>query len=212
MKLRSKPADSNKRIVSRNKLGERGVAAVEFALIAPIMVLMLFGSTELTQAITIDRKVTIAASTIADLVTQGSTLDCTVLKNADAITREVFAPYDTQGDTAKITVASVALDGTTPKVEWSRTVDSGGNCVQDSAYPAGATVNVSGTDAGGNTVNLISSMLTADNAIIIGDVELKYESIGTKFIRQYYNMGERFFFRPRKSDKICYTGITTSGC
>lgn len=212
MKLRPNFINKNNKNGLLKKFDERGIAAVEFALIAPIMVLMLFGSTELTQAITIDRKVTIAASTIADLVTQGSTLDCTTLKNADAITREVFAPYDTQGDAAKVSVASVALVGTTPKVEWSRLVDSSGNCVEDSSYPAGATVNVAGTDSGGNTVNLISSMLTSDNAIIIGDVKLKYESIGTKFISQYYNMSERFFYRPRKSEKICYSGITTSGC
>ena len=46
----------------------RGVSAVEFALIAPIMVAMYLGAAELTQVLTLDRKVTSAANAVADLV------------------------------------------------------------------------------------------------------------------------------------------------
>lgn len=46
----------------------RGVAAIEFALIVPIMSAMFIGAVELSQVITVDRRVTQVASATADLV------------------------------------------------------------------------------------------------------------------------------------------------
>jgi len=46
----------------------RGVAAIEFALIVPILSAMFIGAVELSQAITVDRRVTQVASSTADLV------------------------------------------------------------------------------------------------------------------------------------------------
>ncbi len=50
-----------------------GIAAVEFALIVPIMLCMFIGTVELSQAITVDRRVTQVASTTADLVARQKT-------------------------------------------------------------------------------------------------------------------------------------------
>ncbi|WP_158541544.1 TadE/TadG family type IV pilus assembly protein [Pelagibacterium lacus] len=49
---------------------QAGIAAVEFALIAPLMLLTYLGATDLTQAIAIDRKLGQVASTVSDLVAQ----------------------------------------------------------------------------------------------------------------------------------------------
>ena len=46
---------------------KQGVAAIEFAFIVPIMFLMFVGAVELSQAITVDRRVTQVASSVADL-------------------------------------------------------------------------------------------------------------------------------------------------
>ena len=46
----------------------RGVAAIEFAMIVPIMSAMFIGAVEVSQAITVDRRVTQVASSTADLV------------------------------------------------------------------------------------------------------------------------------------------------
>ena len=48
----------------------RGVSAVEFALILPLMLTLYLGGNELTHALTIARKVTHATSSLGDLVTQ----------------------------------------------------------------------------------------------------------------------------------------------
>ena len=52
------------RRIARNN---SGVAAVEFAMIVPIMFLLFVGSVEFSQAITVDRRVTQVASSTADL-------------------------------------------------------------------------------------------------------------------------------------------------
>jgi TadE-like protein len=49
--------------------GENGIAAIEFAIVFPVMVLMYFGMLDLTSFITNNRRVMYAASITADLVT-----------------------------------------------------------------------------------------------------------------------------------------------
>ena len=47
---------------------DSGLAAVEFALILPILVVLWFGGVELTQALSVDRRLNNLASAIGDLV------------------------------------------------------------------------------------------------------------------------------------------------
>lgn len=199
------------------KNDKKGVAAVEFALIAPVMLLMLFGSVEVSQAVTIDRKVTQAASTVADLVAQYETLDCATLRSIMTISRSVFEPYPNQGALASINVASVALVGGTPKVEWSKMVNSSGTCTTSSALPIGMAVNVPGTDSNGNAINLATSLIntTAPNSaggVILGKVDLNYQSLGTSFLPSSLQMSEEYMLNPRRSAKVCFSGETTPGC
>lgn len=49
---------------------EAGIAAVEFALIIPVLLLAYLGATDLTQALAIDRKLSQVSATVSDLVAQ----------------------------------------------------------------------------------------------------------------------------------------------
>ena len=64
-------------IWTRFRKDRRGVAAVEFALIAPAMVLLYCGLVELCQAVIAERKANHVASAIGDLVTQAETVSTT---------------------------------------------------------------------------------------------------------------------------------------
>ena len=48
----------------------RGLAAVEFALIVPLMLVLFFGTLEFSSGVAVDRKVTLVARTLSDLTTQ----------------------------------------------------------------------------------------------------------------------------------------------
>ena len=52
--------------IAHYRRGSRGVAAIEFAMIVPIMSAMFIGAVEVSQAITVDRRVTQVASSTAD--------------------------------------------------------------------------------------------------------------------------------------------------
>ena len=49
---------------------QRGVSAVEFAMLLPLMITLYLGVVEISQAVGIDRKVTLTTRTVADLASQ----------------------------------------------------------------------------------------------------------------------------------------------
>lgn len=181
--------------------GQRGVSAIEFALIAPLMMLMMFGAAEVSQAVSVDRKVTLAASTLGDLAAQTDRVTCASLAQIATVTRSVFQPYTATNPS--LVVASVALDAGTPKVEWSQEIDGSGGC---------ANVDNSHSLKVGNSVTVDTDLFATNGGVVVGEVTLQYTSLGTSFLSETTTMRERFYFRPRKSAKLCLTGVTTPGC
>lgn len=83
---------------------DRGIAATEFALIAPLMILLLMGTIEFPRAYAISEGLEAAARTMADMISRGS------LNSVDdvyAAGGAVAYPYDTS--TAKIVLTSVGV-------------------------------------------------------------------------------------------------------
>ena len=56
-----------------------GIAATEFAVIVPIMLVMFFGTVEFSSGVAVDRKVTLMARTLSDLTSQSTAVDDTDL-------------------------------------------------------------------------------------------------------------------------------------
>ena len=59
----------------------RGIAATEFAVIVPIMLVMFFGTVEFSSGVAVDRKVTLMARTLSDLTSQSTTVADTDMTN-----------------------------------------------------------------------------------------------------------------------------------
>ena len=70
--------------VARLARDQEGVSAVEFAMLLPLMLTLYLGGVEVSQGISIDRKVTLTARTVADLVAQVSSIDTTGVKPRSA--------------------------------------------------------------------------------------------------------------------------------
>ncbi|MGT2488862.1 TadE/TadG family type IV pilus assembly protein [Methylobacterium oryzae CBMB20] len=65
-------------------IGDRdGVSAIEFSVIAPILLLILMGSIELPRAYMIGKRLDNAASTMADLISRGSYADLKPVSRRD---------------------------------------------------------------------------------------------------------------------------------
>src|ERR1700716_2807832 len=63
--------------VRRLSSDTRGMVAVEFVLTLPLMLMIFFGTIQVSTAVAVDRKVSIAARTLANLISQ--TLTATVI-------------------------------------------------------------------------------------------------------------------------------------
>ncbi len=100
---------------------DAGVAAVEFALILPLMVSLFFGLSEVTLAINMDRKLTLLSRSLADLSSRVSDLPTAELANVFAASSAIMRPYDSS--TTQMVVSSVVVtqNGSTytGAVEWS---------------------------------------------------------------------------------------------
>jgi Flp pilus assembly protein TadG len=86
----------------------RGIAAVEFAYIAPIMMIMLLGTVEVSRAVSIDRRFGLVTSTVGDLVAREKTMTAADLNAIYNIVAHIMSPYDSS--TLKIAVIPVKAD------------------------------------------------------------------------------------------------------
>ena len=97
-----------------------GIAATEFAMIVPMMLVMFFGTIEFSSAVAIDRKVTIMARTVADLTSQGATVNDTDLTNFFAASLAIMTPYDKTPTNATVSELYIDPASGDVRVQWSK--------------------------------------------------------------------------------------------
>lgn len=116
-------------LLARFRAADSGVAAVEFALVLPIMIAMYFGMTEISVAIMEKRKNLNAARIIADLTGRATKLTTQELKQIMSAANTIMAPHDISK--LKVTVSSYVVrqigQGNGAKIEakvcWSKRWD-----------------------------------------------------------------------------------------
>lgn len=97
---------------------EDGVGAVEFALIAPVLLILYVGALELSVAMSVDKKVAKATSITADLITQGTSTDKTTMQEMLGVAQSILAPFD--GTSLEMEVIGIQVDSAgTPTIAWS---------------------------------------------------------------------------------------------
>ncbi len=165
---------------------QEGVAAVEFALILPIMFFMFMGAVELSQGVTVDRRVSQVASTVGDLVARAET---SILKDqVEDITKVgsyLIAPFTSQR--LKMTIRSVSSSSTSAtdtKEKW--------RCISDNATGTPAftceCVNVGG---GGTAFTLPTGLVGINDSVVISEVQYGYQPLPTfdKFFKSAWGAG-----------------------
>lgn len=115
-----------RRLLARWQCDTRGAAAVEFAFLAPLLLLMLLATIEIGRAVHIDRQFTSATATAGDLVAREEYLGDTTAaadSNLDSMMlsiKHIMQPYDSSS--LKLGVFSVRAstkDANDTRVEWS---------------------------------------------------------------------------------------------
>lgn len=126
------------KIAGRFRRDRRGVAAMEFALIAPTIVLLYLGSIEVTMGFDVNKNLGRATSMVADLVTQQQTITKAQITDIMAIATATMLPDQRDKPQMKITAIDVPASGAA-KVAWSRQTKNG---VETTPCPAGSAANI----------------------------------------------------------------------
>lgn len=96
-----------------------GVSAVEFALLAPVLILIYFGLAEFCQAYMAQRRMGHATSQVADIVAQYQTVDASLIDDTFAVGGLVLAPFSDADLSLRVTAITRGTDGVA-RVTWSR--------------------------------------------------------------------------------------------
>lgn len=174
----------------------RGVSAVEFALIMPILITLFLGGTELTQGITIKRKVTIATRTIGDLVSQSTTISDDELTAIFDATTSVLAPYP--DGPLKMTISNIYIDA-----------DGKASVVWSAGYNGGAT-----SRKAGDVVTLPDGLNAfGETSLLWAETEYTYTPTIGYVISGSIDLKDKLYLRPRLTDCISrVTGGKTVTC
>ena len=174
-----------------------GAAAVEFAILLPLLISMFFGVVETSLALLCRADVSVMASTAADLISQVNAASTTDITNVYSAAGTILYPYyDPSNGSAKptIRITSVIYDTTSQsttsgKVAWTCTQAGSGTLT-----PSSRTV--------GATVTLPQALMTTNGSVIIAEIAYNYVSPTTKVITGPINMTNNFYTKPRRIAQI----------
>jgi Flp pilus assembly protein TadG len=105
----------------------RGLAAVEFALIVPLMLMMFFGVVEFSSGVAVDRKVTLVSRTLSDLTSQAPSavpqaiyaiVTDNYLQNVFSASISIFQPYSATPTNATVSEIYIDVNGKAT-IQWS---------------------------------------------------------------------------------------------
>jgi Flp pilus assembly protein TadG len=102
----------------------RGIAATEFAIIVPMMLVMFLGTVEVSTGVAIDRKVTLMARTLVDLTSQAQTVNDADIANFRAASGAIMMPYTPSAGypVPNTTISELYIDPSSgdARVQWSQ--------------------------------------------------------------------------------------------
>ncbi|MGB3627353.1 MAG: TadE/TadG family type IV pilus assembly protein [Henriciella sp.] len=159
----------------------RGISAVEFALIAPLMLLIYFACIELSFMMILDRKVTSSTAALGDLVARASTISDDDLDDIFEATRMIFQPNPI--DDARMRISSIYDDDGVYKVAWSD--------AQHLAPYAEDTV-----------MTVPDDIIPENGSVILAEIEYDYESTLGYLFTTKKTLSDQFYLRPRRTDHV----------
>lgn len=130
----------------------KGVAAIEFALIAPVLLLLYFGTVDLANWYMTHRRLVLAGSTMADLTTQSA--GTVTVGNLNDYWNEVGSIIPPMRDTdVNLTMRNFRKDGNSARRQWSY---SQGSC--------------GGTPTAEQLAAIAASEMTEGNDILVAEL------------------------------------------
>ncbi|KPF44504.1 TadE/TadG family type IV pilus assembly protein [Rhizobium sp. AAP43] len=166
----------------------QGVGAVEFALIAPMLLVVYLMAFELTIGLSISKKTSMAASTIGDLISREDKVTKVSLATSSDVAKAMFVPYPSKDLLIKITGIKID-DKEAAKVAWSW------SSTGVAPYVVGSTPTIP-SDLVEPSIFLVRTELSVSHELLMWLPGLTGSSTKT------LTLGREFFFRQRLSKDI----------
>jgi Flp pilus assembly protein TadG len=163
-----------------------GLAAVEFAMLLPMMMTLFLGSVEVTTGIAIKRKVSLTAHALADLSSQFTSIANSDMSNILNASSDIIVPYAT----AKLqsVVSELLVNGQgQATVVWSDTLNG-------TARPVGQIVSIP------------SGLAVANTYLILGEATYSYNPTYGYVITGTMTLSDQIYMRPRQSNSVARAG------
>ena len=168
-----------------------GLAAVEFAMIIPLMLLLFFGTDEFSSGVAVNRKVTLMARTLSDLTSQNISVTDAQFTNFFNASSAIMTPYPSAPVNA--TISELYIDPATKaaRVQWSK---------------GGAPRGV------GTTVTIPTALQVGGTYLIFSEVSYAFVPTIGYVLKNSITLRDYTYTRPRQSLCVMYntTVCTTS--
>jgi Flp pilus assembly protein TadG len=176
------------RLSALDLIGDRrGLAAIEFAMLVPIMLVMFFGTVELSSGVAVDRKVSLVARTLSDLTSQSSSVANVDLNSFFNVKNAMLTPYPP--GPVQATITELFVDPTTlqARVQWSYASPSS---------PVRSTSSV---------VGIPLALAVPGSYLIMGEVSYLYQpTVGYVMSKSGINLTSTAYTRPRQTQCVIY--------
>ncbi len=159
---------------------ERGVSAVEFAMLAPVLIGFYFGMAEFCQGFMAQKRMGHVTSMVADLVAQEDSVTTTNLDDIFDIGGLIMKPFPMSQ--LNLRVSSVTRTDGVAKVDWSR----GDGMVA-------RAVN--------STITLPDNLIVDGQSVVVSEATYDYNSPVDYFMPGITRFSQIYYLRPRTVDK-----------
>jgi len=160
----------------------RGLAAIEFAMLLPVMLTLYLGSYEATTGVATQRKVTLTARALADLASQFTIIHNSDMTNILNAASDIIAPY--AANKLGVTVSELAVDGQgNATVAWSDTLNGTARAV-------------------GSVVNIPTTLAVPSSYLILGEASYAYNPTYGYVLTGTMTLSDQIYMSPRVSTSV----------
>jgi Flp pilus assembly protein TadG len=170
----------------------QGVAAIEFAMILPVLATLFLASFDGGRAITIYMKVRSSTYALAAITNQYSTIQSSDMTSITGATAAVMAPYSSAGAAVTITQITISNKGKAT-VSWS--------------YSQGGTAL-----AHGSSVTVPTALVVDSTYLIFAQVSYTFTPLFGYFHAGSITFSDNLYVTPRVSNCINYPPQSVTTC
>jgi Flp pilus assembly protein TadG len=172
----------------------RGMIAIEFAAMMPVLALLVVGVFEVTRYMIAIQKVDRIAVAMADYVSQSQTITQNELNDLFSAVSNISSPVSFESGTVFVSSIYKSSDATPSTIVWQR-------------QGAGALVATSAVGVQGGTATLPGGItLAALEGMIVAEAMMDYEPVFFHSFVEPVRISRTAFYRPRKSNQVAISG------